>query len=73
MKHLNLKTEIFFSEKISRKRKMFKTSYPMGTGGIFPGVKQQGYEADHSPPSSAQVQKCGAIPPLPHTPSWHSA
>jgi hypothetical protein len=31
-------------------------SYPMGTRGSFPGVKQQGCEADHSPPSSAEVR-----------------
>jgi hypothetical protein len=31
-------------------------SYPMGTGRSFSGVKQLGYEADHSPPSSAEVK-----------------
>jgi hypothetical protein len=34
-----------------------------------PGVKQSGREADHSPPSSAEVKNGGAIPPLPHTSS----
>jgi hypothetical protein len=29
----------------------------MGTGGSFPGVKRQGRGADHSPPTSAEVQK----------------
>jgi hypothetical protein len=29
----------------------------MGTGGSFPGVKRQGREADHSPPTSADVKK----------------
>jgi hypothetical protein len=29
----------------------------MGTGGSFPGVKRQGREADHSPPTSAEVNK----------------
>jgi hypothetical protein len=29
----------------------------MGTGGSFPGVKRQGREADHSPPTSAEVRK----------------
>jgi hypothetical protein len=29
------------------------------------GVKRQGRETDHSPPSSAEVKKGGAIPPLP--------
>jgi hypothetical protein len=33
------------------------TSYEMGTGGSFPGVKRQRREADHSPPSSAEVKK----------------
>jgi hypothetical protein len=32
-------------------------SYPMGIGGSFPEVKQTGREADHSPPSSAEVKK----------------
>jgi hypothetical protein len=31
-------------------------SCPMGTGGPFPGVKARpGRDADHSPPSSAEV------------------
>jgi hypothetical protein len=50
-----------------------QVSYPMGTGGSFPGVKWQGREADHSPPSSAEVKKGGAIPPLTHMSSWHNA
>jgi hypothetical protein len=33
------------------------TSYKMGSGGSFPGVKLQGREADHSPPTSAEVKK----------------
>jgi hypothetical protein len=28
-------------------------------------VKRQGREADHSPPTSAEVKKCGSIHPLP--------
>jgi hypothetical protein len=32
-------------------------SYKMGTGGSFPVVKRQGREADHSPPTSAEVKK----------------
>jgi hypothetical protein len=32
-------------------------SYPMGTGGHFPGGKRPGREADHSPPTSAEVKK----------------
>jgi hypothetical protein len=33
------------------------TSYKMDTGGSFPEVKRQGREADHSPPTSAEVKK----------------
>jgi hypothetical protein len=33
------------------------TSYTMGTGGSFPGVKLPEREADHSPPTSAGVKK----------------
>jgi hypothetical protein len=32
-------------------------SYSMGTGGSFPGGKARpGHDADHSPPSSAEVK-----------------
>jgi hypothetical protein len=39
---------------------------------ISPEVKRQGREADHSPLSSVEIKKGGAIPPLPHICSWHS-
>jgi hypothetical protein len=42
------------------------------SGAVSPGVKRPGREADNSPPSSADVKNCGAIPPLHHTHSWHS-
>jgi hypothetical protein len=32
-------------------------SYPMGARGFFLWVKRQGREADHSPPSSAEVKE----------------
>jgi hypothetical protein len=32
-------------------------SYQMGTRGFFRGVKQLGRDADHSPPTSAEVKK----------------
>jgi hypothetical protein len=32
-------------------------SYPVGTRGSFLGVKRLGREADHSPPSSAEVKE----------------
>jgi hypothetical protein len=34
-------------------------------GTISPGVKRQEREDDHSPPSSSEVKKGGAIPPFP--------
>jgi hypothetical protein len=49
------------------------SSYPMSTGGPFPGVKHQGCEADRSPPTSAKVSNGGAITPLPHISSWRGA
>jgi hypothetical protein len=48
-------------------------SCPVGNGGSFPGVKRPGREADHSPPSSAEVKNGGALPPLPHTLPWCDA
>jgi hypothetical protein len=44
-------------------------SYPVGTVGSFPGAKQKGHEADHLPPSSAEVKNSGAVPPLPNVSS----
>jgi hypothetical protein len=41
------------------------TSHPVGTGGFFSRVKRQGLEADHSPPSNAEVKNGGAVPPVP--------
>jgi hypothetical protein len=37
------------------------------------GVKRPGREADHSPPSSAEVKNDGAITPDPHTSLWLGA
>jgi hypothetical protein len=39
----------------------------------YRGGKRQGLEADHSPPTSAEVKKDPATPPLPHISSRHSA
>jgi hypothetical protein len=35
-------------------------------GALSPGVKRPGREADHSPPSNAEVKNGGAIPSLAH-------
>jgi len=43
-----------------------RSSCPMGTGVLSPGVKQQGREADHSPSSGAEVKEawtCTSAPP----------
>jgi hypothetical protein len=48
-------------------------TYQMGTEDSFPWVKRPRREADHSPPSSAEVKSGGAIPSLPHMSSWHCA
>jgi hypothetical protein len=48
-------------------------SYLTGTGGVSLRVKWQGHEADHSPPSSAEVKNGKSIPPLLHTSSQHCA
>jgi hypothetical protein len=36
-------------------------SYPVGSGGLSPGIKQLGCEADHSAPVSAKVKECMAF------------
>jgi hypothetical protein len=52
-------------------------SYPMGNGGggcLSLGVKWRGHEADHSPPSSAEVKKCSELYfHSPNMPSWRGA
>jgi hypothetical protein len=40
-------------------------------GGGGTGVKHQRCVAECSPPSGAKVKAGGAIPPSPHTFSWH--
>jgi hypothetical protein len=48
-------------------------SYPMGTSGCYLGEKRLEREADHSPPTSAEINKMWTLRPLPHTPSRCSA
>jgi hypothetical protein len=40
------------------------TSYPMDTGALPSRIKQPGREADHSPPTSAEVKKTWVVHPL---------
>jgi hypothetical protein len=37
-------------------------SYPVGTGALSPGIKRPGREADHSPPTSAEVKNASTPP-----------
>jgi hypothetical protein len=46
-----------FSHVVQTGSGVHPTSYPMGTGGFFLGVKRPGSDADHSPPTSAEVKK----------------
>ncbi|PNF30032.1 hypothetical protein B7P43_G05837 [Cryptotermes secundus] len=46
--------KISFSPIVQTASGVHPTSYTMGTGGSFPGVKRLGREADHSPPSRGQ-------------------
>jgi hypothetical protein len=48
-------------------------AYAMSTGVSFPGVQRPGREADHSPPTSAEVKKTWVYTSTPHTSSWRSA
>jgi hypothetical protein len=51
--------------------------YPKATsgveGGSSPEVKRSRREADHSSPTNAEVEIGGAIPLVPHMPSWLGA
>jgi hypothetical protein len=48
------------------------SSCPMGTGAFSLGVKRPGCEADHLPPSSAEVRECVVLYlHSPNTSSWH--
>jgi hypothetical protein len=68
------KDKIFLFSTASRQT-LWPTQIPIQwvLGAISPGVKQLGYEADHSPPSSAKGKNGGNISTLPHMTSWHSA
>jgi hypothetical protein len=40
-------------------------------GTLSMEVKWMRHEADRSPPYNVKTKIHGAIPPFPHTPSWH--
>jgi hypothetical protein len=45
----------------------------MGAGEFSLRIKWLMCEANHSPPSDAEVKNGGAIPPLPHMFAWRGA
>jgi hypothetical protein len=48
-------------------------AHPMSIGAFSPAVKWPGCEADHSPPSSAEIKNGGAVSSVLHTSSWRGA
>jgi hypothetical protein len=54
---VTVRSRIFTSPIVQTGSGVHPTSYMMGTGGSFPGVKRPGREAGHSPPSNAEVKK----------------
>jgi hypothetical protein len=64
--------DVFLLHSVQTSSGAYPSFYPVRTGVFFMGVKRPGHEADHSPPSSAEV-KNGVIFPLPNTSSWHGA
>jgi hypothetical protein len=56
-------------------RALGPTQFPIQwvPGALSSGIKRSGREDDHSSPSSVEVKDDGAIPLLPHTPSWRGA
>jgi hypothetical protein len=53
----------FFSTASRLNLGLTQTPIQQVLASLFHGVKQQGHEADHSPPSSAEVKNGGVIPP----------
>jgi hypothetical protein len=68
-----VRSRIFFFSKSSRPA-LGSTQPPIQCvpRAVSSGVKRPGREADHSPPTSAEVKESGSIHPLLHTPSWRS-
>jgi hypothetical protein len=50
-----------------------RASYPVGSGGLFRGVKRPGRGADHAPHSSVEVKECVELylHPYPHPVRLH--
>jgi hypothetical protein len=52
-----LKSPLYLIDVVQTGSGAHPTYYTMGTGGSFPGVNRPGREADHSPPTSAEVKE----------------
>jgi hypothetical protein len=50
---------------------VYPVSHALSIGGSF--TEGKATRAERSPPFIAKLENDGAIPPLPHTSSWHSA
>jgi hypothetical protein len=57
-------TNVFLLHSVQTYSEAQPASYPLRTGDLSPRVKRPESEADHSPPSSTEVNN-GVIPPLP--------
>jgi hypothetical protein len=62
-----------FHHRVQNGSGAYPATYPMGTRGSFPGVKQPWCEADHSPLSSAEVKNAWSYTSTPNTSSWRGA
>jgi hypothetical protein len=62
---------VFFSTPNLRTSSGFHSiSSPVDVGGISPGKKQPGCEANHSTPSYAELKNGYAVPLLPYMFAW---
>jgi hypothetical protein len=61
-----LARDVYLLHSVQTSSGAYPSSYPMGTGAFFMGVKRSRHEADHSPPPSVEVKNGGVIPLLPH-------
>jgi hypothetical protein len=69
-----VEARIFFLHFVHTASVIYPTSYPMGTGGFFPGgnLAGGGVKLTTHLQLVPRSKKCGSIQPLPHTPSWRS-
>jgi hypothetical protein len=65
--------DFYFLHRIQTGSGAHPASYPKLQGGSVLGVNRPRSEANHLPPSSAEVKNSGAIPPHPHTSSKRGA